>query len=190
MLGLLSRIDQQALFDTVDAYEAGKAEKVLVLDGFDGAVGDDEAWPDEDRTVRADMGDSGPETNRTEDLHDGANAHHLHRDQGALDDQSSDNTPDSIGARIARIRRTVGDGLRELGQGIARLGETLEKQDRKQGEWLGALSERRDADLPAGPDAAHGVFVQTTYRMTLYKHPTARNHKRNSAMNASLGRDK
>jgi hypothetical protein len=39
MLGLLSRIDQQALFDTVDAYEAGKAEKVLVLvpcfDGLD-----------------------------------------------------------------------------------------------------------------------------------------------------------
>lgn len=31
MLGLLSRIDQQALFDAVDAYEAGKAEKVLVL---------------------------------------------------------------------------------------------------------------------------------------------------------------
>ena len=31
MLGLLFRIDQQALFDAVDAYEAGKAEKVLVL---------------------------------------------------------------------------------------------------------------------------------------------------------------
>lgn len=31
MLGLLSRIDQQALFDTVDAFEAKKAEKVLVL---------------------------------------------------------------------------------------------------------------------------------------------------------------
>ena len=30
------------------------------------------------------------------------------------------------------------------------------------------------------------VFVQTTYRMTLYKYPTVRNHKRNSAMNASL----
>lgn len=31
MLGLLSRIDQQALFDTVDAFEAKKAENVLVL---------------------------------------------------------------------------------------------------------------------------------------------------------------
>jgi len=111
----------------------------LVLDGFDHAFGDDEAWPDTDRTVRADMGDAGPEPDRIEDLHHGANAHHLHRDQGTLDDQSTDNTADSIGARIARIRRAVGDGLRELGQGIARLGETLDQQDRKQGEWLGAL---------------------------------------------------
>ena len=31
MLGLLSRIDQQSLFDIVDAFEAKKAEKVLVL---------------------------------------------------------------------------------------------------------------------------------------------------------------
>ena len=31
MLGLLSRIDQKALFDTVDAFEAQKVEKVLVL---------------------------------------------------------------------------------------------------------------------------------------------------------------
>ena len=31
MLSLLSRIDQQALFDAVDAHEAGKTEKVLVL---------------------------------------------------------------------------------------------------------------------------------------------------------------
>ncbi len=111
----------------------------LVLDGFDHALRDDGAWPDTDRAGREDMGDAGPEPDRIEDLHDGANANHLHRDQGALDDLSTDNTPDSIGVRIARIRRTVGDGLRELSQGIARLGETLDQQDRKQGEWLGAL---------------------------------------------------
>ncbi|MDQ2093957.1 relaxase/mobilization nuclease domain-containing protein [Rhodalgimonas zhirmunskyi] len=115
------------------------ADRELVLDGFDFALGDGVAWPDTDRTGWADMGDAGPEPDRTEDLHDGANANHLHRDNGALDDQSNDNTPDSIGTRIARIRRTVGDGLRELSQGIARLGETLDQQDRKQGEWLGAL---------------------------------------------------
>ena len=81
------------------------------------------------------MGDDGPRPDRIEDLHIGADADHLHRDKGALNDAA----PDSIGARITRIRRTVGDGLRELSQGIARLGETLDQQDRKQGEWLGAL---------------------------------------------------
>jgi len=30
------------------------------------------------------------------------------------------------------------------------------------------------------------VFVQTTYSRTLYKHPSSRNHRRNSAMNGSL----
>ncbi|MFG6529476.1 MULTISPECIES: mobilization relaxase [unclassified Sulfitobacter] len=139
--------DDQALVDDLTLGDRGdglildrdSADRELVLDGFDGAFGDDEAWLDPDRTGWADMGDAGPEPDRIEDLHDGAKAHHLHRDQGALDDQNTDDTPDSIGARIARIRRTVGDGLRELSQGIARIGETLDQQDRKQGEWLGAL---------------------------------------------------
>lgn len=135
--------DDQALVDDLAVGDRGDglsldrdgADRELVLDGFDFALGDGGAWPDTDRTGWADMGDAGPEPDRTEDLHDGATAHHLYRDQGTLDDTD----PDSIGARIARIRRTVGDGLRELSQGIARLGETLNQQDRKQGEWLGAL---------------------------------------------------
>ncbi len=139
--------DDQALVDDLTLGDRGDglsldrdgADRELVLDRFDHAFRDDEAGSDADRTGGADMGDAGPRPDRVEDLHDGATAHHLHRDQGALDDQSADNTPDSIGTRIARIRRTVGDGLRELSQGIARLGETLDQQDRKQGEWLGAL---------------------------------------------------
>ncbi|MBR9863888.1 MAG: relaxase/mobilization nuclease domain-containing protein [Rhodobacteraceae bacterium] len=111
------------------------ADRELGLDRFDHAFGDGESGPDTDRTVRADMGDAGPRPDRIEDLHHGRDAGHLYRDQGALDDTY----PDSIGTRIARIRRAVGDGLRELSQGIARLGETLDRQDRKQGEWLGAL---------------------------------------------------
>ncbi|MGR3507316.1 MAG: relaxase/mobilization nuclease domain-containing protein [Paracoccaceae bacterium] len=111
------------------------ADGKLVLDGLVHALGDDEAWPDTDRTGWADMGDAGPRPDRIEDLHHGRDAGHLYRDQGTLDDTD----PDSIGTRIARIRRTVGDGLRELSQGIARHGETLDQQDRKQGEWLGAL---------------------------------------------------
>ncbi len=139
--------DDQALVDDLAVGDRGDglsldrdgADGELVLDGFDHALGANANGYDADRTGGADMGDAGPRPDCAEDLHDGATAHHLHRDQGALDDQSADNTPDSIGTRIARIRRTVGDGLRELSQGIARLGETLDQQDRKQGEWLGAL---------------------------------------------------
>jgi hypothetical protein len=133
--------DDLALGDRGDglSLDHDGADRELVLDGFDHALGDDGAWPNADRTGWEDLGDARPGPDGVEDLHDGANANHLHRDQGALDDQATDNTPDSIGARIARIRRTVGDGLRELSQGIARLGEALDQQDRKQGEWLGAL---------------------------------------------------
>lgn len=111
------------------------ADSELFLDGFDHALGAEGAGSDADRTGWADMGDIGPQSDRIEDLHDGRDADHLHRDQGTLDDTD----PDSIGTRIARIRRTVGDGLRELSQGITRFGETLDQQDRKQGDWLGAL---------------------------------------------------
>lgn len=129
--------DDLALGDRGDGLSLDRdgADSELVLDGFDHALGDDEAWPDPDRTGWTDVGDVGPEPDRIEDLHHGRDAGHLYRDQGTLDDTD----PDSIGTRIARIRRTVGDGLRELSQGIARLGETLDQQDRKQGEWLGAL---------------------------------------------------
>jgi len=135
--------DDQALVDDLTMGDRGdglildrdSADRELVLDGLDYALGDDGAWPDTDRTGWADMGDAGPRPDRIEDLHHGRDAGHLYRDQGTLDDTD----PDSIGTRIARIRRTVGDGLRELSQGIARLGETLDQQDRKQGEWLGAL---------------------------------------------------
>ena len=135
--------DDQALADDITLGDRGDglsldrdgADRELVLDRFDLPFGDDGTWPDTDRTGWADMGDAGPRPDRIEDLHDGASAYHLHRDKGALDDTASD----SIGARIARIRRAAGEGLRELSQGIARLGETLDQQDRKQGEWLGAL---------------------------------------------------
>jgi len=53
MFALLSRIDQQALFDTVDAYEAGKAEKVLVLVPCFDAVDHDETLTVTDDPKRA-----------------------------------------------------------------------------------------------------------------------------------------
>ncbi|WP_191287351.1 relaxase family protein [Aliiroseovarius zhejiangensis] len=135
--------DDQALVDDLTLGGRGdglildrdSADRELVLDGRDHALGDDEAWPDTGRTGWADMGNAGPRADRIEDLHHGRDAGHLYRDQGTLDDTD----PDSIGTRIARIRRAVGDGLREFSQGIARFGEALDQQDRKQGEWLGAL---------------------------------------------------
>ena len=135
--------DDQALVDDLTLGDRGdglildrdSADRELVLDGLVHALGDDEAWPDTDRTGWADMGDAKPRPDRIEDLHHGRDAGHLYRDQGTLDDTD----PDSIGTRIARIRRAVGDGLREFSQGIALLGEALDQQDRKQGEWLGAL---------------------------------------------------
>ncbi|MCP4822075.1 MAG: relaxase/mobilization nuclease domain-containing protein [Shimia sp.] len=133
--------DDLAMGDRGDGLSLDRdgADGELVFDGFDCALGVEGAGSNPDRTVRTNKGDAGLEPDRIEDLHRGRDTDHLHRDQGVLDDQSTDNTPDSFGARIARIRRTVGDGLRELSQGIARLGETLDQQDRKQGEWLSAL---------------------------------------------------
>ena len=119
--------------------DGDRADRELVLDGFDRALRAEGVGSEPDRAERTNMGDAGPQTDRIENLHDGTNADHLHRDKGALDAQPSDKTPDSIEARIARIRRTVGDGLRELGPRIARLGESFDQQDRKQDEWLGAL---------------------------------------------------
>ena len=129
--------DDLALGDRGDglSLDRDSVDRELALDGFDHALGDYGAWPDTDRTGRADMGDIGPQSDRIEDLHDGRDTGHLYRDQGALNDETSD----SIGARIARIRRTVGDGLRELSQGIARLGETLDQQDREGAGWFERL---------------------------------------------------
>lgn len=139
--------DDQALVDDLAVGDRGdglsldrdSADRELVLDWFDHALGDDEVWPDPDRTGWADMGDAGPRTDRIEDLHIGADADHLHQDQGALDDQSTDNAPDSIGARIARIRRTVGGGLRELSAGIERVRKTLDYESAEPDGWIGRL---------------------------------------------------
>ncbi len=135
--------DDQALVDDLTLGDRGdglildrdSADRELVLDGLDHALGADRARSDPDRTGWADVGDTDPRPDRVEDLHDGANANHLHRDQGTLDDTY----PDSIGTRIARIRRAVGDGVRELSQGIARLGETLDQQDREGACWFERL---------------------------------------------------
>jgi hypothetical protein len=135
--------DDQALADDLTLGDRGdglildhhSTDGELVLDGFDNSLGADGTWPDADRTGWTDMGDAGSEPDGVDDLHDGANVHHLHQDQGALNDA----TPDSIGARIARIRRAVGDGLRELSAGIERVRKTLDDESAEPGGWIGRL---------------------------------------------------
>lgn len=56
----------------------------------------------------------------------------------AMNDRGDDRT----GARIAALRRKINGRLRDLGEGIARLGSTLDRSDRTDPQWLGRL---RDA---------------------------------------------
>jgi hypothetical protein len=130
-------VDDLALGDRGDGLSLDRdgADRELVLDGLDHTLGDGEAWPDTDRTGWADMGDAGPRSDRNENLHDGGNTDHLHRNQGAVNDDATD----SLGARFARLRRAIGDGLRSLSEGIARFGSALDERDREQSEWVGTL---------------------------------------------------
>jgi len=129
--------DDIALGDRGADHGVGRLDngRELALDGPFDALGTDRTGPDTDRTGRADLADVGSRSDRAENLHDGGNTDHLHRNQGAI----NGDTPDSLGARFARLRRAIGDGLRNLGAGIARFGSTLDERDREQSEWVGAL---------------------------------------------------
>ncbi|EAQ45989.1 hypothetical protein MED193_06339 [Roseobacter sp. MED193] len=107
----------------------------LALDDLFDAFGTDGTGSDTDRTRGADLADAGSRSDRNENLHDGGNTDHLHRSQGAVNDDATD----SLGARFARLRRAIGDGLRNLSAGIARFGSALDERDREQSEWVGAL---------------------------------------------------
>ncbi|WP_283647134.1 relaxase/mobilization nuclease domain-containing protein [Marinovum algicola] len=96
----------------------------LVLDVHADALGDSGTGPDADRPGGTDLADSGPRPDRIEDLHTGQDAGHLHQDRGEM----NDDTPDSLGARLARLRRAVGDSLRNLSRGIERLGSALDEE--------------------------------------------------------------
>ena len=107
----------------------------LVLDVHADALGADGTRPDTDRPGGADLADAGPRKDRAEDLHAGRDAGHLHQDRGEM----NDDTPDSLGTRLARLRRAVGDGLRNLSKGIERVRGTLDNQDAEPDGWIGRL---------------------------------------------------
>ncbi|HDZ80019.1 MAG TPA: mobilization relaxase [Roseobacter sp.] len=107
----------------------------LALDFDAGQLGIDRTGPDADRQGGRDVAGAGPDQDAAEDLHTGRQISDLHKDRGELDD----GTPDSPGTRLARLRRAVGDGLRNLSKGIERVRGTLDDQDAEPDGWIGRL---------------------------------------------------
>ena len=107
----------------------------LALDGPADALGTDGVGPDTDRQGGRDVAGAGPDQDAAEDLHAGRQISDLHQDRGELDDD----TPDSLGTRLARLRRAVGDGLRGLSKGIERVRGTLDEEDAEPDGWIGRL---------------------------------------------------
>lgn len=107
----------------------------LVLDVHADALGVDGTGPDADRSGGADLADLGPRQDGAEDLHAGRDAGHLHQDRGEMNEHA----PDSLGTRLARLRRAVGDGLRNLSAGIERLGSALDEEAASPVGWYRGL---------------------------------------------------
>ncbi|NVO56012.1 relaxase/mobilization nuclease domain-containing protein [Rhodobacteraceae bacterium B1Z28] len=107
----------------------------LALDVDAGELRDDGLGLDADRQGGRDLAGAGPDQDAAEDLHTGRQISDLHQDRGGLDDD----TPDSLGTRLARLRRAVGDGLRGLSKGIERVRGTLDDQDAEPDGWVGRL---------------------------------------------------
>jgi hypothetical protein len=129
--------DDLALADHGDALGRDRLDdgRELALDVDAGELGTDGLGPDADRQGGRDVAGAGPDQDAAEDLHAGRQISDLHQDRGGLDD----NTPDSLGTRLTRLRRAVGDGLRGLSKGIERVRGTLDDQDAEPDGWLGRL---------------------------------------------------
>lgn len=103
----------------------------LALDIDAGQLRDDGLGLGPDRQGGRDLAGARPDEDTSEDLHTGRQISDLHQDRGELDDD----TPDSLGTRLARLRRAVGDGLRGLSKRIERVRGTLDDQDAEPDGW-------------------------------------------------------
>jgi hypothetical protein len=133
-------VDDLALADHGDVLGGDRLDvgRELALDADADQLGTDGFGLDADRQGGRDMAGIGPDQDAPEDLHTGRQVSDLHQDRGGLDDD----TPDSLGTRLARLRRAVGDGLRGLSKGIERVRGTLDDQDAEPDGWYRTM---RDA---------------------------------------------
>lgn len=129
--------DDLALADHGDVLGGDRLDdgRELASDANAGELGTDGLGPDTDRQGGRDLAGAGPDQDAAEDLHNGRQISDLHQDRGELDDDTSN----SLGTRLARLRRTVGHGLRGLSAGIERVRGTLDDQDAEPDGWIGRL---------------------------------------------------
>jgi hypothetical protein len=141
--------DDLALADHGDILGGDRLDdgRELALDADAGQLGDDGLGPDTDRQGGRDLAGAGSDQDAAEDLHVGRQISDVHQDRGELDDD----TPDSLGTRLARLRRAVGDGLRGLSKGIERVRGTLDDQDAEPDGWYRTMR-----------DAAHSFASRVT----------------------------
>ena len=129
--------DDLALADHGDVLGGDRLDdgRELVLDPDAGELGTDGFGPDADRQGGWDLAGAGPDQDTAEDLHAGRQVSDMRQDRGELDDD----TPDSLGTRLTRLRRAIGDGLRGLSKGIERVRGTLDEEDAEPDGWIGRL---------------------------------------------------
>lgn len=128
--------DDLTLVDGGDGVDGDRLDdgRELFLDGASDTLGADRDGPDTDRAAGGDLADPGSVEDTPAHLHDGRATRDLHTDRGGLDDPT-----DSLGTRLARLRRAVGDGLRGLSKGIERVRGTLDDEDAEPNGWIGRL---------------------------------------------------
>lgn len=104
--------------------------------GFEHELADAELWDSADHSRGEDVSDTRPRDSDAEDLHLGGQIGDMRENQGGVDEQ---NTPDGAGARIAGLRRRIGESLRGFSAGIERFGKTLDRGDRGEVDYAERL---------------------------------------------------